>query len=147
MKQALYYSRDHGITTYAKYPYQGKDGACRYDEKKDKVFANSDCTKVTHKLELSLKASLALNPASVSIDGAHLSFQFYEKGVYSGKCGTKLNHGVLAVGYGTLGDKKFWKVKNSWGTDWGMSGYILIENNGDGDGLCGILKDASYPIA
>ena len=57
-----------------------------------------------------------------------------------------LDHGVLAVGYGTWTDDttKYWKVKNSWGADWGMDGYILIEKGSSID-QCGILDAASYP--
>ena len=42
------------------------------------------------------------------------------------------------MGYGVLDDKPYYKVKNSWGQSWGMSGYILMERNGDGAGKCGI---------
>ena len=53
-------------------------------------------------------------------------------------CGTKVNHAVLAVGYGTENGQSYYIVKNSWKTSWGDNGYIKIANNGDGDGICGI---------
>ena len=73
-------------------------------------------------------------PISVAIDGAWISLRFYKSGVYyEPQCfTTKLNHGVLLVGYGTEADteadagKEFYLVKNSWGTGWGMDGYFKM---------------------
>jgi C1A family cysteine protease len=102
---------------------------------------------VTVDKEEPLLAAVAQQPVSVAIQANHISFQLYKKGVYSGNCGTNLDHGVLAYGYGTESGKKYWKVKNSWGAGWGQSGSILIERTGDGKGKCGIQMSASYPIA
>lgn len=77
-------------------------------------------------------------PVAVAVEADSLGFQLYKKGVFSGKCGTDLNHGVLAVGYGTLDGVGFWKVKNSWGANWGNQGYINLLKSGDGPGQCGI---------
>ena len=71
-------------------------------------------------------------------------------GVMTAACGTNLDHGVLAVGYGTdsASGNEFWKVKNSWGADWGMAGYILLgkgKTYNGGAGQCGILSAASWP--
>jgi hypothetical protein len=63
-------------------------------------------------------------------------------------CGTNLDHGVLAVGYGTDSGSDYYKVKNSWGADWGMSGYILLGRGSSyngGAGQCGILSQPSWP--
>lgn len=42
----------------------------------------------------------------------------------------------------------YWiQVKNSWGGDWGMKGYILLKREApQHGGECGILMQASYPV-
>ena len=103
------------------------------------VVANSD---------QALMAAIAKQPVSVAIEADQASFQFYSDGVMTAACGTNLDHGVLAVGYGTLNGVDYYKVKNSWGTDWGMDGYILLGRGAafDPNGQCGILMSASYPV-
>ena len=61
--------------------------------------------------------------------------------MFTGSCGTKLDHGVLVVGYGNAGED-YYLVKNSWGTSWGENGYIKLgrgEQYNNGDGQCGML--------
>ena len=68
-------------------------------------------------------------------------FQTYQSGVMSStKCGTSLDHAVLAVGYGTENGEDYWLVKNSWNTTWGDQGYIKLAVV-DGKGICGVQME------
>jgi cathepsin L len=93
-----------------------------------------------------LISAIEKQPVSVAIEADQSTFQFYSSGVLTGRCGTNLDHGVLAVGYGTLDGVDYYKLKNSWGTSWGMDGYVLIERKDVKGGQCGILMSASYPV-
>jgi len=95
-----------------------------------------------------MMSALAQQPVSIAIQADQKDFQLYKSGVFTGSCGTKLDHGVLVVGYGSLDGEDYYRVKNSWGTTWGDNGYIYL---GRGDkfnncsGQCGMLMQASYP--
>ena len=68
--------------------------------------------------------------------------------MFTGKCGTKLDHGVAVAGYGTtLDGTKYRIVKNLWGVEWKDKGYIRMQCGiSENEGMCGIAMMASYPI-
>jgi C1A family cysteine protease len=130
-----------GLCTEADYPYTGKEATCKTSCAKDGNAAPISFTDVTASNAAAFETAVATTPVSVAID-ATTSFQLYKSGVFSGNCGTRLNHGVLAVGY----TSDAWIVKNSWGADWGEDGYIRMSRTAGGaDGQCGIYLAASYP--
>ncbi|CAN8320806.1 unnamed protein product [Cochlearia groenlandica] len=136
-----------GIDTEADYPYKGVDGRCDQIRKNAKVVTIDSYEDVPVSSEESLKKALSNQPIAVALEGGGRAFQLYDSGVFTGICGTQLDHGVLAVGYGTENGKDYWIVKNSWGSSWGESGYIRLERNiKDSSGKCGIAIEPSYPI-
>ncbi|KAJ4701705.1 Cysteine proteinase [Melia azedarach] len=137
-----------GIDTEEDYPYQAVDGICDTYRKNAKVVTIDDYEDVPVNDEKALQKAVANQPVSVAIEAGGRAFQFYESGIFSGRCGTALDHGVTAVGYGTENGVDYWIVKNSWGGSWGESGYIRMERNlgNTATGKCGIAMEASYPI-
>ena len=91
-------------------------------------------------------------PMAVTIDASANAFGVYKSGVYavaSGVCSsTNTDHAVLLVGYGTVKSKgkqiPYWKIKNQWGTSWGMKGYMLMARNRPNN--CGITGNAMFPL-
>merc|ERR1712125_231805 len=95
--------------------------------------------QITAKSSSALMSSIETGPTSVAIEADKSVFQTYKSGILNSEaCGTKLDHGVLAVGYGTENGQNYYLVKNSWNTTWGDNGYVKIANNGDCAGICGI---------
>ncbi|KDO84085.1 hypothetical protein CISIN_1g024783mg [Citrus sinensis] len=137
-----------GIDTEEDYPYKAIDGSCDTYRKNAKVVTIDDYEDVPLNDEKALQKAVANQPVSVAIEGGGMAFQLYESGIFTGRCGTSLDHGVTAVGYGTENGADYWIVKNSWGSSWGEAGYIRMERNVAGTltGKCGIAMEASYPI-
>lgn len=137
-----------GIDTEEDYPYKAVDGRCDSYRKNAKVVSIDSYEDVPVNSEKALAKAVANQPVSVAIEGGGREFQLYVSGVFTGKCGTALDHGVTAVGYGTENGLDYWIVRNSWGASWGEAGYIRMERNlvGTAKGKCGIAMEASYPI-
>lgn len=144
------YVIDHkGLCLEKSYPYEAQDDTCRATSCAHKANI-SIFVDVAKNNELALKAAVAQQPVSVAIEADSRFFQFYKSGVFNyWWCGTNLDHGVLAVGYGTENGKDYWLVKNSWGATWGDKGYIKIHrtDSKSSKGRCGIAMQPSYPIA
>jgi len=86
-----------------------------------------------------LISALNKSPVSVAIEASTKFFQLYAGGLLSGSaCGTALDHAVVAVGY----DSTSIKIRNSWGTSWGSSGYVYLARGVSGAGQCGVLSYA-----
>ena len=146
MYNAMEYAIENTIEQEADYPYTAVNGKCVYASSKG-VVQGKTRTELKANSAADLQAAIAQGPVSVSIEADKAVFQFYKSGIFtSTACGTTLDHGVLAVGYGTENGLDFYIVKNSWGASWGEAGYIRIANNDKtGAGVCGIQMDSSQP--
>lgn len=129
--QGLAYVKDHGIATGAEYPYTAKTQACKVDGGAFKISSVSvakGCPAVL--------SALASRPLGVSVDATNWSH--YVSGIFN-NCKTNLNHDVFLVG----ATDAYWKIKNSWGTTWGESGFIRLAPGN----TCGICLDKSpWPV-
>ena len=144
--------KNGGLCTEADYPYVSgttKSGGTCQDTcslvKDSQVLSYYD---VEPSSDDEMMKALTQQPVSVAIQADQLDFQLYSGGVFTGSCGTDLDHGVLAVGYGSEQSTDYYLVKNSWSSSWGEGGYIKFGRGSeynDGDGQCGILLQASYP--
>lgn len=79
---------------------------------------------------------------------AFFKLRFFILGVYyDNDCieDLTLSHSVLVIGYDLdhRTEEDYWIIKNSWGKDWGMDGYMYFVRNTNN---CGIAAFALYPV-
>jgi len=143
---ALKYMITNGQCSEASYPYTAKDGACQKCTSAGVTF--SSCSDVKPNDQVSLKAAVSKQPVVIAIEADTRYFQSYSTGILTDgiKCGTKLDHAVEIVGYGTDNGIDYWKVRNSWGTSWGEVGYVRIQKTSSTNdiGVCGIAAEPSF---
>lgn len=149
MDNAFAYAIDHGMCLEEDVPYLAENQKCVSMPQCDVVAKFTECFDVTPNNQVHLKEAVSFQPVSVAIEADTRVFQFYKSGIIdSDDCGTTLDHGVLVVGYGEDSGQKYWIVKNSWGSDWGESGYVRIARSESTDdaGICGIAMQPSYIV-
>jgi len=129
-----YVQQQGGIDSYNSYPYTaggGQSGSCAFS-------ASNVVAQVTGYQSISGETGIyqqlsTAGPVSVCVDAS--SWQFYTSGILT-SCGTQVDHCVQATGYYNYGSSsQYWNVRNSWGTSWGINGYIWIAIGQD---LCDI---------
>ncbi|KAL3273551.1 hypothetical protein HHI36_014985 [Cryptolaemus montrouzieri] len=145
MTSAFNYVKKNGIESEQDYPYLERDGVCKADSSKV-VTKISGYVNIPEGDEEALQNAIAtVGPISVAIDATN-TLQRYDSGILNDRtCNSySLNHGVLAVGYGTQDGTEYYIVKNSWGASWGENGYFRLVRNQNNK--CGIASEASYPV-
>jgi cathepsin L len=141
-----YVINNYGVDTEKNYPYTANDGSCAYNKSYSGANVTGTVNITSGNVTDLYRAIAEVGPISVAID-AEGDFQFYSAGIFeSTECSSdQLDHAVLAVGYGiSPSGKKYYIIKNSWGTSWGMDGYIYF--SADIHNMCGIAQVASYPL-
>jgi len=136
-----------GLESEQDYPYYAEDGNCKFNAKevvatiKNWQYATSDYEETLLQTNL-----LGYGPLSICVDAS--AWQDYTSGVmtwYDCAFINVLDHCVQLTGYNatTSNDYPYWIVRNSWGTDWGINGYIYLEMWED---TCGLAHEATCSI-
>ena len=113
-----YVIKNRGICSEKDYPYIASNGICKRCRSSVKISA---FISVQSNNETAFLCAVAGQPVAAAVE-ADRNWQFYSGGILTEPCGDNINHGILIVGYTSL----YWKVKNSWGADWGEQGYIRL---------------------
>jgi len=145
MGSALKYIADRGVTTEANYEtINNTNDKCLLKDS-DEVFKPKGYRQVPTEDSDQLVAAINIRPVSVAI-GAY-RFAMYKEGIFNNwECFQGINHAMVAVGFGNEDGKLFFRLKNTWGTEWGEKGYMRIDRKaGNGKGICEITQQARYP--
>jgi len=125
-----------GIELNSDYPYTsggGSTGSCKFNS--GRIAISITGYKSVSRGEGALETALNSGPASVCL--AASSWQSYSGGILK-KCDNQVDHCVQTTGYAS----DYWRIRNSWGTGWGESGFIRLERGRD---LCKVADDTTYP--
>ncbi|WZY95031.1 hypothetical protein YC2023_067360 [Brassica napus] len=138
-----------GIVTDKVYPYTENDtAACKAIEMVTTRYVTIDSYEdAPHNDEMSLKKAVAHQPISVMVEAENM--KLYKSGVFTGPCDHWYgNHNVVVVGYGTTErGEDYWIIRNSWGANWGESGYLKLQRNfHNSTGNCGVAIRPVYPL-
>ncbi len=133
-----------GIDGELSYPFENQEGPCRLSL--PLVAAEITGYQIVTPLdEYELTFVLGFGPLPTFVDASHSSFQFYESGIYfEPKCNLNAtDHMLMLVGFSSMGPgQDYYMARNSWGTSWGMKGYINMARNRNNN--CGVASYVSY---
>jgi len=127
-----------GMDALSSYPYTARDGHCAFKPTSVAAKITKWGYVIQNKDEEAMASWTYQNgPPSVCVDAS--SWQHYKSGVIS-TCGKAINHCVQVTGFQTMKGVPAWNVRNSWGTTWGVSGYLYVKRGGD---VCSIATEVT----
>lgn len=141
---AFFYVQQSGLTSDLIYPYTGTNQTCNSAAASQSVIQIHGFYDVPANDITNLITAVAYTPVVAHVEADGYVWQFYTTGVINKYCSNNVKHSVLVVGYSQSSTPPYYIVKNSWGQQWGESGYVRIGLFG-GPGICGIQSLSSYP--
>ena len=134
------YLLENGLSYEYDYPYKGSTGTCLSNVNKHVYLKTYTCGLG------SMQEHLVNGPVDIAMD-VEGSFMYYSSGYYDASGDncyndySKLNHEMVAVGYGYNNGRLYYIIRNSWGSSWGLDGYIYVYDN-----VCGVSMDPEVPL-
>ena len=141
---AIQYSGYYGLNPENNYPYADRQQACQgYNN----LYKPSNIYVVPSGNNGLLQQALNAAPLAVALDASQL--QFYTSGIYDGPCSTsRITHFMNLIGYGSYQGTPYWRLENSWGTNWGQVGYMFMRKyDGFTSSPCGLPNQAVQAVA
>ena len=133
-----------GLQSDLDYPYEAKDQTCSQDKSKNIVnIINYELLETTDE-EIIKQYLYETGPLAIGVNAYPLNW--YARGVIdwgNENCAhDDINHAVVLVGYGHDDEEglDYWRIRNSWGADWGEKGYFRLSR---GKGTCGVNQHIS----
>jgi C1A family cysteine protease len=132
---AANYIRDTGLPPENCYGYNiGSAGTCSpcniWESQVHKIDAWAYVATTSPKVDTIKTALTTTGPLVTTMDVYQDFYRYYSSGVYSYTSGPYMGgHAVIIVGYqddSTLPGGGYFRVKNSWGSNWGEAGFFKI---------------------
>ncbi|KAE8649111.1 hypothetical protein Csa_014425 [Cucumis sativus] len=141
-----------GITIEENYPYFAGNGYCRRRGPNSERVTIDGYERVPQNNEYALMKAVAHQPVAVSVASSGSDFRFYGEAsvgmLREGSfCGYRIDHTVVVVGYGSDEEGDYWIIRNQYGTQWGMNGYMKMQRGTrNPQGVCGMAMQPSFPV-
>jgi len=150
---AVQYLKSKGVATAKDYPNDswknGQGSQCTWNKKSvveitGHSYAIPPChsSSCGHQSEHDLAAAVASHgPMAISINSGEKeagNWQHYTGGVMTKTCSANaqmVDHAVQLIGYSKVHSTPYWRIRNSWGEQWGEQGFIRIAY-GKGNKCC-----------
>ncbi|KAH9511188.1 hypothetical protein DERF_009660 [Dermatophagoides farinae] len=129
-----------GIVDEEDAPYMSMyTGGCKaYPKSKINYRIVNWCDDVYNTDDFIQRFILKHGPVFAAVDASGKEWK-HNKGVFRAQCGKKLSHAIVITGW----TKQYWIIKNSWGLNWGINGYLYLPR---GQNKCGINSVIGVPF-